>query len=97
MYYKECNILNIQNILYIHYKEATRRTTEAEKFHHQSSAIQRLCNSSSCIIRSESKGLRTKETNGVNLSPKAKDSCPSSYNQAERNKCSPPTTSFPRP
>lgn len=42
MYYKECNILNIQNILYIHYKEVTRRTTEAEKFHHQSSAIQRL-------------------------------------------------------
>ena len=42
MYYKECNILNIQNILYIHYKEVTRRTTETEKFHHQSSAIQRL-------------------------------------------------------
>ena len=28
--------------------------------------------------------------NGVNLNPKAKDSCPSSYNQAERNKCNPP-------
>ena len=50
----------------------------------------RYCNSCSCIIQSESKGLRTKETNGVNLNPKAKDSCPSSYNQAERNKCNPP-------
>ena len=34
MYYKEYNILNIQNILYIHYKELTHRTTEAEKFNH---------------------------------------------------------------
>lgn len=50
------------------------------------------CNSSLCVIQSESKVLRTKGANGVNLDPKAKeDPCSSSSNQAERTNSTPAT------